>query len=175
MKQILAVAVLVALAFVTGGTERVSAQNNEKSAVEATVRDWDQACQDYNLAKANSLLTADVRWIDRSLPKKLDDDWQWYDKAKAAGVRIAYRVHDLETHVQGDVAWVTSTIDGTFSADSAEGQKLLLQPTPDKECSSQENHVSCSVTFVASEVLVKTPSGWKIALGHTSRLPKAQK
>ena len=46
---------------------------------------------------------------------------------------------------------------------------------PDKECSSQGTHVSCEVTAVESEVLVKTSSGWKIALGHTTALPKTQK
>lgn len=35
--------------------------------------------------------------------------------------------------------------------------------------------MSCEIPFVESMVLVKTPSGWKIALGHTSRLPKEQK
>jgi ketosteroid isomerase-like protein len=150
-------------------------QDNEKSAVEATVRGFEQAVQDYNLAKVKSLLTPDARWIEHSLPVKIEDEWQWFDKANATGVRTSYRPHDFETHVQGDVAWVTSTIDGTFSADSAETQKLLLRPQPDKECSSQGTHVSCSITYVESEVLVKTPSGWKIALGHTSRLPKAQK
>jgi hypothetical protein len=75
--------------------------------------------------------------------------------------------------VQGDVAWVTLTLDSTFSADSAEGQKWL-QGLKDY-CLSQAPSVSCEAIFVESEVLVKTPSGWKIALGHTSLLPKAQK
>lgn len=148
-------------------------QDSEKSAVEATVRDFEQAVQDYNLAKANSLVTHDARWIEHSLPQKLDDgEWPAFEKNKAAGIRITYRPHDFVTHVQGDVAWVTVITDSTFSAET---QKLLLRPTPDKECSSQGTHVSCEITFVESMVLVKTPSGWKIALGHTSRVPKAQK
>jgi ketosteroid isomerase-like protein len=153
------------------------AQDNEKSAVEATVRGFEQAVQEYNHARVNSLLTPEARWIEDSLPAKEDDlEWPWFEKAKASGVRITYQVHNFETHVQADVAWVTLTIDGTFSADSAEGQKLLLQdPTAKENCLSQATHVSCGVTFVESEVLVKTPGGWKIALGHTSRLPKAQK
>jgi ketosteroid isomerase-like protein len=174
MKQIWAVAVLVALAFVTSGTERVLAQDNEKSAVEATVRDFEQAFQDYNYAKLNSLLTRDARSIMNSLPEKMDR-WEWHDKTKAAGIRITNRPHDFETHVQGDVAWVTLTLDETLSADSAEGREMLLRPGPDKECLSQGIQVSCESTFVESEVLVKTPSGWKIALIHTTRLPKAQK
>jgi ketosteroid isomerase-like protein len=175
MKRILAVAVLVAFAFVTRGTGRVLAQDSEKSAAEATVRDLEQAAQDYNHAKVLSLLTPNARWIESSLPTKVDDlEWPQFEKAKAAGVRITNRPHDFETHVQGDVAWVTLTLDSTFSADSAEGQKFLLQGLKEY-CLSQATIVSCSVTFVESEVLVKTPSGWKIALGHTSRVKKDQK
>jgi hypothetical protein len=144
--------------------------------VDVTVRDFEQAVQDYNIAEATSLLTTDARWIEYSLPRKLDDlEWPALDKLKAAGVRITYRVHDFETHVQGDVAWVTVTTVGTFSADTAEGQKLLLQSLTKEYCSSQETHVSCEITAVESMALVKTPSGWKIALGHSTLLPKAQK
>ena len=150
-------------------------QDDDKKAVEATVRDFEQAWQDHNYAKLNSLLTLDARWIDRSLPKKIDRDWEGQEKAKAAGIRLNVRPHDFETHVQGEVAWVTVTLDSTPSADSAEGQKLLMSLTPDVDCSSQGTHVSCNITYVESMVLVKTPSGWKIALGHTTRLPKAQK
>jgi hypothetical protein len=71
---------------------------------------------------------------------------------------------------------MTETTDGTFTADTSEGQKLLLQsPTAKEYCLSQATNVSCSHTYVESEVLVKTPSGWRIALGHTTHLPKAQK
>jgi hypothetical protein len=77
--------------------------------------------------------------------------------------------------VQGDVAWVTVTIDTTGSANSAEGREVLLSPRPDKDCLSQGTQVSCKGTWVESMVLIKTPSGWKITLGHGSRLPKDQK
>ena len=107
MRQILAVAVLASLGFIISGTERVSAQDNEKSAVEAAVRDFEQAFQDYDNAKLNSLLTPDARWIQDSLPNKIDVEWKMFDKPKAAGIRITERPHDFETHVHGDVAWVT--------------------------------------------------------------------
>jgi ketosteroid isomerase-like protein len=151
-------------------------QDDEKSAVEATVRGFEQACQDYNFAKANSLLKPDARWIEYSLPVKFDDEWRQFEEVKAAGIRITYRLHDFVTHVQGEVAWVTLTNDGTFSADSAEGQKLLLQSRRAKEdCLWPGTLVSCSATIVETMILVKTPSGWKIALGHSSRAPKDQK
>jgi len=141
-------------------TKFTKVQDNEKSAVEATVRNFEQG-QDYNFAKAKSFLTPDARWIEGSLPVKFEDEWQWFDQAKTAGVHIINRPHDFETHVQGDVAWVTLTLDSTFSADSAEGQKLLHLDSPG----------ALRATFVESAVLVKTSSGWKIALGHTTRLP----
>lgn len=150
-------------------------QDDEKSAVEATVREFELAVQDYNLEKVKSLLTPEARWIEHSLPNNVDVEIQTIEKLKSAGIHIAYRLHDLDAHVQGDVAWVTLNMDGTFNADSAEGQKLLQHPAPDKECVSQGSHVSCEITFVESQVLVKTPSGWKIALGHTSRVLKERK
>ncbi|MGA2855405.1 MAG: nuclear transport factor 2 family protein [Candidatus Sulfotelmatobacter sp.] len=110
-------------------TKFTRVQDSERSAVEATVRDFEQAFQDYDNAKLNSLLTPDARWIENSLPNKIDRDWQWHDKAKAeaAGIRINNRPHDFETHVQGDVAWVTVTLDNTASADRAEGREVLLR------------------------------------------------
>ena len=159
---------------VTYGTERLLAQDNEKTAVEATVRDFEQAVQDYNLAKVRSLLTPDARLIENSLPSKVSDDvvcCAW----KAARIRFALRLQDLETHVQGDVAWVTLAIDGTESAESTEGRELLLRPRPYRKCLSQLTSVSCEINAVESHVLVKTPSGWKIALSHVTLLPKAQK
>jgi ketosteroid isomerase-like protein len=153
----------------------IKVQDNEKAAVETTVRDFEQAFQDYNYAKLNWLLMPDARWIMNSIPNRIDGHWEWLDEPKAAGIRYTLRLHDFETHVQGDVAWVTLTLDQTASADSAEGRQMLLRPNPDKDCLSQGTQVSCESTWGESEVLVKTPNGWKITLGSTTRLPKAQK
>ena len=71
--------------------------------------------------------------------------------------------------MQGGVAWATLTLEGIFSADSAQGRKFLHLDTV------AGNPRELQVTYVESEVLVKTSSGWKITLGHPSRLPKAQK
>ncbi len=159
-------------------TKSTKVQDSEKSAVEATLREFEQAVHDYNFAKADTLVAPEGQWIEHSLLEK----WKWtgeltgwWQKAKAAGIRSNFRLHDFETHVQGDVAWVTVTLDATPSADNEEGKKLLLSLPPDADCSSQGTYVSCNATIVESMVLVKTPSGWKIALGYGSRLPKAQK
>ena len=152
-------------------------QDNEKSAVEATVQAFERAYQDYNVAEAKSLLTSDARWIEDALPEKIKNmEWTDREELKVARVRSTLRLHDFETYVWGDVAWVTYAADAVSSADSTEGQKLLLQsPTAKEDCSSQGTNVSCSATYVETEVMVKTPSGWRIALGHASRLPKGHK
>ena len=43
---------------------RIFAQTDEKSAVEATVRVFEQSVQEFNFGKANSLLAPDAR-LDR--------------------------------------------------------------------------------------------------------------
>jgi hypothetical protein len=66
-----------------------------------------------------------------------------------------------------------STCQPCGCSDTYETQKLLLQsPTAKEDCSSQGIHVSCEMNSVENEVLLKTPSGWKIALGHTTELPR---
>jgi len=83
-------------------------QDSEKSAVEATVRGFEQAYQDCNVAEAKSLLTSDARRIEDALPEKITNmEWTDREELKAARVRSTLRLHDFETHVQGDVAWVT--------------------------------------------------------------------
>jgi ketosteroid isomerase-like protein len=172
MKQILVVVVLVTF-FVVIAVNRDAAQEDDKSAVEATVRQFERACQDFDFDQADSILLPDARWIEYSLPAKLGDiEWPRLRALKSAGVRISFRVHDFEINVRGDVAWVTLTLDGTFTSDGEDGRKLL-NPTPGR-CVSQGTHVSCNQTFVESEVLVRTTAGWKIALGHTSSPPKAE-
>ncbi len=170
------VTILLLVLFTTAAQCQINYGSNKQVG---TVREFEQAAQDYNFAKVNSLLMPDARSIEASSLLDRADDWQWFEKAIAVGVRITYQPHDFETHVQGDVAWVTMTLDSTFSADNAEGQKLLQDVNSDiakEECSSQGTLLSCGVTYVDSVVLVKTPSGWKVALGHsTSRLLKAQK
>jgi len=69
---------------------------------------------------------------------------------------------------------MTLTIDGTFSADSADGQKLLAAQQEGGFFGPAANPRAFRNTFVESEVLVKTPAGWRIALGHTSLLPAKQ-
>lgn len=151
-----------------------TAQAEEEKAAAETVRRYEQAVQEYDFAKANSLVAPNAKWIERSLPERADEWPDWWQQAKAAGVRIAYHLHGFETHVEGNVAWVTLTIDGTFSADSPNGQKLLAAQQDGGFFGPAANPLKFRNTFVESEVLVKTHDGWRIALGHTSLLPAKQ-
>lgn len=83
-------------------------------------------------------------------------------KHKDAKVHIDYRPRDFVVQVKGDVAWVTVTLDSIFSADTEAGKALLG--------GKSEWHP----IFVESEILVRTPDGWRIALGHTTHLPESK-
>jgi len=169
--RILLPGALVALLIGIVALKGASTQDDDRRAVEATIQSFEQAVQDFDLDKANSLLAPGAQWIESSPPAKLDDfEWPRIKRLEAAGVRIAFRLRDFHARVQGDAAWTTLTLEGTFSSNTPEGKKLL-QPTPER-CSYQADTVNCHATFVESEVLIRTPRGWRIALGHTSELPR---
>jgi S1-C subfamily serine protease len=81
-----------------------------------------------------------------------------YQVLRHAAVRIDYRPQDAVAEVQGNVAWVTVTLHSVWTAHTPVGRAML---------GGSEWHA----TFVESHVLVKTPDGWKLALGHASMLP----
>ncbi len=157
----LAVALLV-----TSGicSDRPSAQEDLKSEAEATVRVYEHACEQYDFAKANSMLAPGARWIEDSMPEPAEftgDGWskRWYEY-KAAKLRIDYRVRDLVATVHGETAWVTLALDSTFTADNKAALAL------------NENQREWRGTFVESYVLERMNGAWKVALAHTSLLPK---
>jgi ketosteroid isomerase-like protein len=143
---------------------QATAQQDDKKAVENVVRTFDQALQEYDFAKVNSLFTPDARWIEESYPRLVTDEegTKWFEDAKAAKVKIAYHFRDLEAHVNGEVAWVTDILDAAFQADTDAGRALIG--------GKNEWHP----VFVESEVLLKTPKEWKIVLGHTTRMPESK-
>jgi ketosteroid isomerase-like protein len=134
--------------------------DNDRQAVEGVVRAFEQAVQEFDFAKADSLTTPDVHWIEDSYPIPLEPWPSFFFKAKDARLRIDYRPRDFVVHVKGDVAWVTATLDSIFTADTEAGKTLL------------GGKGEWRPIFVESEILVRTPNGWKITLGHTTRLPE---
>jgi ketosteroid isomerase-like protein len=138
---------------------RTTSEEDDKKAAIAVVLAHELACQTYDFDKLDSLHTPDSRGIEESYPHPSEPDLrQGYQALKNAGVHIDYRPQDAVAEVRGDVAWVTVTLHSIWTADSAAGQAML---------GGNVWHA----TFVESHVLVKTPDGWKIALGHASMLP----
>ncbi len=142
------------------------AQDNEKAKAEAAVRNYEHACEQFDFAAANALLAKDARWIEDSSPEPAEftgKGWskRWEDY-KAANLRIKYEPHDLDTHVRGDVAWITLILDSTFTADNPAALAL------------NDNKPEWRGTFVESYVLIKSGNVWKVALGHTTLLPQGK-
>jgi len=155
---VLATSVLVlSLPFLLRPGVRAASQEDDKKAAEQVVRSFEQAVQEYDFDRVDSFLTPDARWIENSYPCPVEPllrrAFQTYKDAK---IRIDYHPQDVVAHVSGDVAWVTITLNSTW--DTAPDGKLWN--------GESEAHP----IFVESEVLVRTPSGWKIVLGHTTEL-----
>jgi hypothetical protein len=71
------------------------------------------------------------------------------------------------------MAWVTLFVDVTKTDDREESRNLLAR-TESKETRklSDPTQREWRDIYFESEVLTKTPTGWKISLAHTSRLPE---
>jgi ketosteroid isomerase-like protein len=137
----------------------ISAQQDDKQAAINVVLAHEQACQTYDFDKLDSLHTPDARAIEESYPHPFEpESRQSYQADKDAGLRIDYHPQDAVAEVRGDVAWVTVTLHSVWTANTPVGRAML---------GGSEWHA----TFVESFVLVRTPEGWKIALGHTNKLP----
>ena len=168
MNQVSA-ALLLALAWSAGAgesaaqsssaTRTLSLEDDKKAAI-AVVLAHEQECQSYDFEKFDSLHTPDFRGIEESYPKRRNKGYyvEDYKPLKDAGIRIDYHPQDAVAQVRGDVAWVTITLHSVWTADTPAGRVIL-------------NGHERRATFVESWVLVKTPDGWKIALGHSGQLP----
>jgi hypothetical protein len=133
------------------------------------VRGYEQALQEYDFDKANSLLMPDAIWIEEDsypgpaviLNNNPDD---WWQQAKAAKLHVTNHPHDFETRIQGEVAWVIVFVDVGHVVDNDAARAFTLRDHP--------NEREWVTHAIESEVLVKTANGWRIALAHTSILPK---
>jgi ketosteroid isomerase-like protein len=138
---------------------RTAPQLDDKQAAINVVLAHERAVQQYDFDKVDSLHTPDARVIEESYPHPFEpaerQDWQVY---KDAGVHVEYHPRDAMAEVQGDVAWVTLTLPSVWTADTPAAQAML---------GAREGYA----TYVESFVLVRTPTGWKIALGHSDQLP----
>ena len=138
---------------------RTATEEDDKKAAISVVLAHEQACQTYDFDKVDSLHTPDARVTEESYSHPLEPDQRRsYQVYKDAGIRIDYHPQDAVAEVHGNVAWVTVTLHSVWTADTPAGQAML---------GVKEGYA----TYVESFVLVKTPAGWKIALGHTNALP----
>jgi hypothetical protein len=138
---------------------RTATEEDDKKAAISVVLAHEQACQTYDFDKVDSLHTPDARVTEESYSHPLEPDQRRsYQVYKDAGIRIDYHPQDAVAEVHGNVAWVTVTLHSVWTADTPAGQAML---------GVKEGYA----TYVESFVLVKTPAGWKIALGHSDQLP----
>jgi CubicO group peptidase (beta-lactamase class C family) len=155
------IAAFVTLLLVT----HLNAQQDDKRAIESTIRSYEQAVQDFDFYKANSLLAPDAVWIEEDSAPAPANQWpQWWQEAKAARLQITNRPHDFNIRIHGDVAHVVLFVDTKTDVDNETARAFTLRDHP--------NQREWQSTAVESEVLIKTSEGWRIALGHTSRLPQ---
>ena len=154
---LLLITVVIVVVLAACRTRTASEDDDKKSAVDVVLAD-EQAVQEYDLDKVDSLHTPDARVIEESYPHAFEpDERQGWQINKDAGVHVAYHPRDAAAEVRGNVAWVTLTLPSRWTADSPAGRAMI----------GGEWHA----TFVESFILVKTPVGWKITFRHTSQLP----
>jgi hypothetical protein len=144
---------------------RIFAQTDEKSAVEGQCGSSNNPSRSLISAKPIHCLRPMPAWIEEASSPALANEWsQWWQDAKAARLRMTNRPHDLEIYIHGDVAWATVFVDTTIEVDNDAARALTRNKHP--------NEREWVTHAFETEVLLKTPQGWKIVLGHTSLLPK---
>jgi ketosteroid isomerase-like protein len=140
------------------------AKSGDEGAIEAVVRNFEGATEQFEFSRVNSMLAPGARWIEHGNPEPAafnggESSKRW-ENYKAVKMRIEQQLRDFDIRVHGDVAWVTLDIDSTWTADTEAALAL------------NDNQREWRGSFVESIVLVKIDGVWKIALGHTSSLPK---
>jgi len=156
-------------------------QSGEKKAVETTIRGFEAAIEAFDFAKADSFLGPDAKWIEGAEHTYSElaapsGQGSYWTEAKANKVRLVQNLHDFDIHIRGDVAWVTVINDTIWTANNEAGRKLMAQSELEETGrTSPSNQLEWRSSYVESEVLVKTPNGWKIVLGHTSLLQATTK
>ena len=160
--RLFAATALAVYVLVAPGTRAVG-QQDDKKAVENVVRAFEQAVEDYDFDKCNSLLMPQTEWIGAmpSLPgpapvSKGLDELRAYKEAK---VKLINRPHDVVVQVHGDVAWVTLIVDVTIAFENDTARAFVRAGPNEREW---------VIPYAESEVLLRTPQGWRIVLGHSS-------
>jgi ketosteroid isomerase-like protein len=153
-----ATTILISIVLSACGTRTTSEEDDKKAAINVVLA-HEQGVQAYDFDRVDSLHTPDARSIEESYPHPFEpDERRSYQAYKDVGMRIVYHPQDAVADMRGNIAWVTVTLHSVWTANTPAGRAML----GGKEWRG---------TYVESFILVKTPGGWKIALGHTSMLP----
>ena len=155
--------IFVSLVLTLGLTDPQS-MKDDKTAIEAVVRESEAAFASLDCGRVDAALAPGAKWIENSPPQPAENA-AWCEQAKAAGIRISYRLHDFDIQVHKDVAWVTLIVDGSFHAGTPEARALMGHAAADPS--------EWRITAVESIVLRKIEKSWKMVLGHSSVMPKA--
>lgn len=156
MKKLNVIAMFAVIIFVTAFVlvargKQAAGQDDDKKAVENVVRGFEKAVQEFDFDKADSFTTPDARWVENSYPQPVEPGLRSrFLRIKDSRIRMDYHPRDVEVNIRGDVAWATVTLDSTWVA---------------------EGRAEWRTIYVESMILVRTPDGWKITFGHTTRLP----
>lgn len=153
-----ATTVLIFFVLAACSSRTASKEDDKKAAINVALA-HEQAVQEFDFDKMDSLHTPDARVIEESHPHPFEPDQrQSWQLIKEAGLHVVYHPEDAVADVRGNVAWVTLTLHSTWTADTPAG-RAQLGGSVERE------------TYVETFILVKTPEGWKIAFRHTSTLP----
>jgi len=156
--MLFATTVLIFIVLAACRTRTASVEDDKKAAINVVLA-HEQAVQEYDLAKVDSLHMPDARVIEESYPHPFEpDERQGWKEYKDAGVLVEYHPRDAVAEVRGNVAWVTVTLPSNWRADTPAGRVMLGGST-------------WRATYEESFILVKTPAGWEIAFRHTTILP----
>jgi ketosteroid isomerase-like protein len=152
-------AIFLAASALVNAAPRTAGHEDDEKDVENVMRDFEQAIQESDFEKAHALFTPDARWIENSYSLPVES-WLpgWFFRWRDAKFRIDSHLNDIEVHVSGDVAWTTVSVESIWNADN-EAARVM-----------QHDRSKVRYLYMESEVLVRTPNGWRIALGHESMI-----
>ncbi len=95
--------------------------------MEATVRGYEHAIQEYDFAKADSFLAPNAKWIDALFRVCGLRRHRFLCRSESCGRSVTNEPHDFHTQIQGSVAWVTLLVDVTTVAENVDAGNLLAR------------------------------------------------
>lgn len=143
---------------------------SDRSAIEATLRQWPVALQAYDHDAVAGLVDSTTVWIEHGTPMSIATVTGIFRSLDSMAVAIRYgELRDLRIGVQGDIAWAHWLADGTFTTDTDAGRAWFRNFTRTTDPTQRE----WKFNWVESAVLRRSDGQWRFVFGHTTRLPSA--